>query len=185
MDFTSQFKQNVQKVINYLKEDLKSIRTGRANPSLVEKLVVEAYGGSTKLRLMELATITTEGPSALSIAPFDPSTSQEIEKSILKSSLGLSPSSQGNRILIRIPPLSAEQREKFVKIISEKIEEKKNQIRNFRDEIRKSIKTSFEKKETTEDEKFRLEKEIDSLTQEFMEEIRTIREKKETEIREV
>ncbi len=185
MDFTTQLKLNVQKVINSLREDLKSIRTGRATPSLVENLIVEAYGGSTKLRLMELATITTEGASALSIAPFDPSTVQDIEKSILKSPLGLSPAVQGSRIIIKIPPLSTEQREKFIKTAGEKIEDKKNQIRNLRDETRKSVKNSFEKKETTEDEKYRLEKEIDTITQTFFQEIETIKDKKETEIREI
>jgi ribosome recycling factor len=151
MEFTSQFKQNAQKVIESLKENLKSIRTGRATPSLVENLIVETYGGQTKLKLLELSTITTEGPAALSIVPFDPSTTQDIEKTILKSPLGLSPAVQGSRIIIRIPPLSEEQREKFIKIVAGIIEEKKVTIRNHRDETRKVIKTSFEKKETTED----------------------------------
>lgn len=185
MDTTSDFKTKSQKVIEALKEDLKTIRTGRASPSLVENLIVEAYGGSTKLKLMELATITTEGPTALSIAPFDPSILSDIEKAILKSPLGLSPAVQGSRILLRIPALSTEQREKFIKLAVEKIEDKKNQIRALRDDSRKSIKNSFEKKETTEDEKYRLEKEIDSESSLFMEEIQVIREKKEAEIKEV
>jgi len=185
MDTTSQFKINCQKVIGSLKEDLKSVRTGRASPSLVENLIVETYGGSTRLKLMELSTIVTEGPIALSITPFDPSTIQDIERATLKSPLGLSPIVQGNRIILKIPPLSIEQREKFIKTAVEKIEKKKNQIRNLRDDVRKSIKTSFEKKETTEDEKFRLEKEIDNISTQFMEEIQIVRDKKETEIREV
>lgn len=185
MDLTSQFKTNCQKVIDSLKEDLKTIRTGRASSSLVENLIVETYDGSTRLKLMELTTIVTEGPTALLINPFDPSTIQDIERAILKSPLGLSPVVQGNRIILKIPSLSTEQREKFIKTAGEKVEEKKNQIRNLRDDVRKTIKTSFEKKETTEDEKFRLEKEIDNLTQKYTEEIQTIKEKKETEIREV
>lgn len=185
MDLISEFKQKSQKIIESLKEDLKSIRTGRANPSLVENLVVETYGGTTKLKLMELSTITTEGPTALSIIPFDPSTTSDIEKSILKSPLGLSPAVQGNRIIIKIPPLSAEQREKYIKLVGEKIEERKNQIRNLRDEIRKNIKNLFEKKEITEDEKYRLEKEIDNHNSVVMKEIDNIKEKKEAEIREV
>lgn len=185
MDTTSEFKNRGQKIIESLKEDLKSIRTGRATPSLVENLVVEAYGGSTKLRLMELSTITTEGPTALIVIPFDPSVIGDIEKSILKSPLGLSPNVQGSKIILKIPSLSEEQRDKFIKLAGEKIEEKKNQVRGLRDDLRKSIKTSFEKKETTEDEKFRLEKEIDTESSQLMEEIQTLREKKEVEIREV
>jgi len=183
MDLINQFKQNAQKVIDSLKESLKSIRTGRANPSLVENLIVETYGGQTKLKLLELATITTEGSQALSITPFDPSVQLDIEKAILKSPLGLSPAVQGNRIIIKIPSLSEEQRNKYIKIVGETIEGKKNQIRNLRDEMRKSIKISFENKELTEDEKFRLEKEIDTITTQFMEEIQTVRASKEQEIR--
>ncbi len=185
MDIISQFKLDSQKVIEALKEDLKTIRTGRANPALVENLVIETYGGSTKLRLMELATITTDGPTVLVIAPYDPSTVSDIEKAILKSPLGLSPSVQGTRILLRLPPLSSEQREKYIKLVGEKIEEKRNHIRNLRDEARKMIKNLFEKKELTEDEKYRLEKEIDETNSRLMEEIKVIKEKKEIEIREI
>ncbi|PIP15268.1 ribosome recycling factor [Candidatus Roizmanbacteria bacterium CG22_combo_CG10-13_8_21_14_all_35_9] len=185
MDLILQFKQNAQKVIDSLKENLKSIRTGRANPSLIENLLVETYGGSTKLRLMELSTITTSGPSLLVIAPFDPSILADIEKAILKSPLSLSPAVQGNQIIITIPPLSAEQRDKFVKLIGSTVEQKKVNIRNQRDDIRKKIKTQFENKEISEDEKFRLEKEVDNISQRFMEEIETIKEKKINEVLEV
>lgn len=185
MDVTSEFKTNSQKTIDSLKEDLKSIRTGRATPSFVENIIVEAYNGTTKLRLMELSTITTDGPAALSIVPFDPSTLQDIERAILKSPLGMSPIVQGSRIIIKIPALSGEQREKFIKLVGEKVEERKVMIRNNRDNARRSVKNMFEKKEITEDEKFRIEKEVDTASQKFMEEIQTIRDKKEQEIREV
>lgn len=185
MDYTTNFKNQSQKIIDYLKEELKTIRTGRANPSLVENLIVETYGGSTKLKLMELSTITTNGPTELLISPFDPSTITDIEKAILKSTLNLTPNTQGQKIIIKIPPLSTEQREKYIKLVREKIEEKKNQIRNLRDQIRKSLKTDFEKKIITEDLKFKLEKEIDNLTSQLMIQIDEIRSKKEIEIREV
>jgi len=185
MDIISTFSQQANKTIQSLKEDLKSIRTGRASPSLVENLSVETYGGQTKLRLLELATIMTDGPSSLSIIPFDPSTLQDIEKAILKSPLGLTPAVQGSKIIIRIPSLNSEQREKYIKIVGEKVEEKKVTIRNQRDDVRKIIKTSFEKKEMSEDEKYRQEKEIDIQSTKFMEEINVIKENKEKEIREV
>jgi len=185
MDPLTEFKQQSQKVIEAMKEDLKSIRTGRATPSLVENLTVEAYGGQSKLRLLELATITTDGPSALSIIPFDSSVLGDIEKSILKSPLGISPIVQGNRISLKIPALSEEQREKFIKLVAQKIEERKGIIRNLRDNARKTIKTAFEKKEITEDDKFRQEKEIDVASQKFIEEIELHKDHKEAEIREV
>jgi ribosome recycling factor len=179
------FKKNSQETVLRLKEDLKSIRTGRANASLVDNIVAEVYGGQTKLKLMELATITTDGPTTIVIAPFDPSTVQDIEKSILKSPLGLSPNVQGNRILVKIPALSQEQREKMIKLVNEQIEETRNIIRNHRDNSRKIIKNNFTAKIITEDDKFRLEKEIDNLSQKTSEEIASLKEKKENEILEV
>jgi len=185
MDIVSTFTQQATKTILSLKEDLKSIRTGRASPSLVENLSVETYGGQTKLRLLELATIMTEGASSISITPYDPSVIQDIEKAILKSPLGLTPSSQGTRIVIRIPSLNTEQREKYIKVVAEKIEEKKITIRNHRDDSRRTMKNAFEKKEMSEDEKYRLEKEIDTQSTKLMEEINVIKENKEKEIMEV
>lgn len=178
-------KQSAQKSIDYLKDDLKSIRTSKANPALLENLIVETYAGQSKLRLMELSTVMTEGPYALTIAPYDPSTLSDIEKAILKSPLGISPAIQGGRILAKIPPLSQEQREKFAKLVGQKTESTRGSIRGFRDEARKKVKSMFESKEVSEDEKFRLEKEIDTATQKFTEEIQSIREKKETEIMEL
>ena len=181
----STLKSNLQQTINALKEELKGIRTGRANPAMVEDLIVEAYGGATKLRMRELATITTDGASALLIAPFDPSTIQDIEKAILKSPLGVSPVTQGTRITVRIPPMSTEQREKYAKLIGQMSEEKRNIVRNHRDEMRKKVKDELEKKLLTEDDKFRLEKEIDQMTQKANEEIATTKTLKEDEIRAV
>lgn len=179
------FQQNIAKTIQSLKEDLKLIRTGRASPAFVEDLTVETYGGQTQLKLLELATITTDGPTVLLIAPFDPSVITDIEKAILKSSLGLSPSVQGSKIMIKIPPLSEEQREKIIKVISQKVEEKKNIIRNHRDEVRRKIKSQLEQKTITEDDKFRTEKEVDNITSKNIDELQRIREAKEKEIREV
>lgn len=178
-------RNTIQVVFHHLQEELKSIRTGRASPSFVENIVVEAYGGQSKLRLLELASITTEGPSALTISPFDPSTLHDIEKSILKSPLGISPIMQAGRILVKIPPLSEEQRIKLLKLINQIVEEKRNIMRNHRDNARKQVKNALSSKEITEDDKFRIEKEIDTITQERMQDIQGMKEKKEAEIMEV
>ncbi len=185
MDLAVEFKQNYQKAINSLREELKSIRTGRASPSLVENIEVVTYGGTARLKLLELATITTDGPAALSIVPYDASVTQDIERAILTTPLGLTPAVQGSNIIIKIPALNEEQREKFIKLVATIVEEKKVQIRSARDDVRRTLKTSLEKKEISEDEKFRVEKEIDILSQKAMEEIQLIRDKKEKEIMEV
>ena len=179
------FKQQSLKTLEYLKEDIKTIRTGKANPAILEGLLVDTYGGQSKLKLLELSTIMTEGPSALSVTPYDPATLGDIEKAIQKSDLGLSASVQGNRLIVRIPPLSQEQREKYVKLVNQKNEEKRNSVRNFRDEARKKVKLQFEKKEITEDDKFRLEKDLDAETQKIMDELQRIRENKEQEIMQI
>lgn len=179
------FQQNLNKTINSLKEDLKLIRTGRASPALVEDLRVETYGGQTTLKLLELATITTEGSTSLLIAPFDPSVTPDIEKAILKSSLGLSPSVQGTKIVVKIPPLSQEQREKMIKLVSQKVEEKKSIIRNHRDEVRRKIKQQLEQKTITEDDKFRTEKEVDNVASANIEEVQKLKETKEKEVMQI
>lgn len=176
------FKKITEQTIHYLKDDLKSIRTGRASPALIEGLSVKTYGGQTTLKLMELATITTEDSSSLSIRPFDPSTQTDIEKSILKSELGLSPAIQDNAIIVKIPPLSQEQRGKYLKLLGQKIEERRIILRNHRDEARRKIKNQMEQKEINEDQKFRLEKEVDQITQNVMNQIQELREIKEKEI---
>ena len=179
------FKKKCTDSINRLKEDLKSIRTGRSNPAVLEDLIVEAYGGESKLKLQELATITTEGPSQLVVLAYDPLTIQDIEKSILKSPLGLSPITQGTRIIIRIPPLSEEQRTKLTKIINQKVEEVRVIIRNHRDEARKKVKHQAENEEITKDDRFKIEKDIDSATTKVNEELKVIKDRKDAEIMEV
>ncbi len=119
MDILNQFKQQAAKTIDSLKEELKVFRTGRATPSLVENIIVETYGGTTKLRLMELATITTEGAQTLLIVPFDTTVLSDIEKALLKSPLGASPQTQAGKIILKLPPLSSEQREKILKLVNQ------------------------------------------------------------------
>lgn len=179
---TSEFKQHLQKAVELLKEDLKTIRTGRATPALVENLPVLTYGGTTTLKLREIATITTDGPTMIVIVPFDPSTNQDIEKAIMTSAVGLSPASQGTRILVKVPALNEEQRQKFAKLAGQMVEEKKVSIRGNRDEARRKIKQQVDAKSLTEDDKFRLEKEVDDITKRTNEEIETVKEAKEAEI---
>lgn len=179
------FKQSAEKSLLYLREDLKSIRTGKINPSLIENITVQTYQGQAQLKLVELGTTAVESPTTIAITPFDPSTISDIEKALLKSPLGINPLVQNTRIIVKLPPLSQEQREKLVKLINQKTEERKNIIRGFRDEARKKIKQLFESKKITEDEKFRFDKEIDSETQRLMEELQKIRQNKEKEILEI
>jgi len=178
------FSKKADSIIEKLKEELKSVRTGAVSPALVENITVETYGGQTKLKILELAAITTAPPQSLVISPFDPSTIKDIEKALIQSqsNLGASPVVQNNQIFLKFPPLSTEQREKFAKLVNQIIENTRQKIRNLRDQERKAIKTAFEKKEITEDQKFKKEKEIDTQTQKINEIIEEIKTKKINEV---
>lgn len=184
-EIVSQFKTNVQTITQGLKEELKGIRTGRANPGMIENIQVETYNGTMKLKLLEIASITNEGNSALMILAFDPSTVSDIEKAILTSPLGINPQTEGTKIILRIPPLSQEQRLKYTKLAAQLVEDTKNKIRFARDEARKKIKRLQDDKEISEDDRYRSEKEIDQITTASNEELLTIKEHKEKEIMEV
>src|SRR3990167_2396797 len=119
----SEFKSKLENEIEKTRNELVVMKSGRANPAMVEGLMVEAYGGSTKLKLMEMATIMTEGASGLLISPFDPSAVSDLEKAILTSPLHLTPRVDGKNIHIKIPPLSEEQRRELLRTVSQKIEE--------------------------------------------------------------
>src|SRR5882672_4668523 len=106
----AQTKQKIQKVLEIIKGDLATLRTGRATPSLVESIVIAAYGGSTRLKVMELATIGASDAQTLVITPFDPSIAGEIQKGIMDANVGLTPTVDGNIMRINIPPLSEERR---------------------------------------------------------------------------
>jgi ribosome recycling factor len=175
-------KKHFDGVVLKLKDDLKIIRTSHASPALLENIEVEAYNGAMKMKLMELATITNESPTVLAVIPFDPSITQDVERAIRKSPLGLSPSTQTNKILITVPSLSDEQRGKYVKLVNEMAEASRHILRGYRDDARKKIKHAIEAKEMSEDEKFRIEKLVDDETQKANAQIEYVKDKKEKEI---
>lgn len=173
----------LSKVIDRLKRELSSIRTGKASPSLLDNIIVEIYGGQTKLKINELALITSEGPSALVINPYDPSITSDIEKAILKSPLSLTPQIKGKSIYLFLPPLSEEQRNNLQKLVGVKIEEAKKTLRNLRDNVRKKAKKMFEQKEISEDQRFHFEKVIDEEIKKHQDMIENLKEKKITELK--
>lgn len=184
MDEQTSFKTTSHNHIENLKGELKGIRTGRANPGMVESMQVAAYGG-TPMKLRDIATIMNEGATTLVVVPFDPSTTQDIEKAILASPIGINPQTEGHKIYLKIPPLSEEQRGKYLKMVSQMIEDTKNNIRRERDNLRKKIKAQLDAKTITEDDRFRTEKEIDTMTTSFMDDLQEVKDKKEKEIMEV
>ena len=172
----------MQQVVSLVVGDIGVIRTGRATASLVEGLELSLYGGSQKLKLQEVATISTPDPQSLIIDPWDKSIIGEIRQGILVANVGMNPSIDGVIIRISMPPLTTEDRDKYVKLLSTKLENGRIMIRQIRSEVMHDIKKSFEEKELTEDEKFSFEKRLQEITDEFIAKIEEVGEKKKQEL---
>lgn len=172
-------KINLQKVLDILKGDLDTIRTGRATPALVENIVIAAYGGSAKLKVMELATISAQDVSTLLITPFDASIIGEIQKGIEAANIGFKPAIDGPVLRISIPPLSTERREELIKAMRMKLENGKIMVRQARHEAMEDIKKEFEGRE---DDVKRLEKEVQKLVDDTIETIEDWGKQKEQEL---
>ncbi|MDD4859167.1 MAG: ribosome recycling factor [Dehalococcoidales bacterium] len=169
--------------VNVLREQLASIRTGRASPALVEHVKVD-YAG-TPMPLIQLAGISAPEASLLVISPWDRSTISIIEKAILKSDLGLNPSTDGNVIRIRIPSLSEERRQELIKVVHKRIEERKIIIRNLRHEAVNEVKTLEKNKEISQDDSKRAQDQLQKLTDRYIMETDKVGKDKETELMEV
>jgi ribosome recycling factor len=178
----SSLRAKMQQVVDLVVSDIASIRIGRATPSLVEDLSVLVYGGQQKLKIQELATISVLDPQTLEIEPWDKSIIGEIRQGILSSGIGLNPVISGEKIRINIPPLTTEDREKYLKLLSAKLESGRVMIRQIRAGFLKEIQRSFEEKEISEDEKFREEKRLQEITDEFIAKINDQGEKKKEEL---
>lgn len=173
----------MSKALDALSEDLSSIRTGRATSALVENVVISAYGGAQRLKVNELASITVPDTQTLVIEPWDKSIIGEIKQGILAANIGMNPSIDGELIRISMPPLTGEDRERYIKLLHTKLENAKVIVRQVRGDINKDIKTQFEKKEITEDDKFEFEKKLQELTDEFIAKIDERGRAKEEELR--
>lgn len=180
-----QIRQKMQQALDVLKEDLAGVRTGRATSALVENLIVSVYGGAQRLKVMEVASITVPDPNQIIIEPWDKSIMGDIRKGIEAANVSLSPSIDGEKIRIVIPPMTTEDREKYVKLLSQKLENARIMIRQIRGDGMQDIKKAFEEKELSEDERDRQEKQLQSITDEFTGKIEEMGEKKEQDLRTV
>lgn len=177
--------EEMQKAVEDFKSELGSVRTGRATSTLVEDIEVEAYGGAQALRVQELANIGIPDPQTIVIDPWDKSVIGEIKKGIEAANVGLNPNIDGEIIRISIPPMTGEDRERLVKLLNTKIENAKIAIRQIRGDAMKAAKRREEENEISEDERHLAEKEIQKLTDEFVEKIDELGEKKREELLQV
>lgn len=181
---TPQLKIRMQKAIDSVRQDFATVRTGKASPSLVENIVIKAYGGTTPLRVMELATIHVQDVHTLVLTPFDHSVISEIERGISDAKVGINPIVDGNFLRINLPPLSEERRMEFVKLIKQKAEAGKVMIRQARHDGMEDAK-KLENKEISEDEVVRIEKEVQRLTDSFIVQLDELAAQKEEELMKV
>lgn len=172
--------EELNKATEYFKKDISSLRTGRANASVLDNVFVDAY--EAKNPLSSVASISVADARCLLIAPWDKSISKNIEKALVEADLGLSIVNEGDKIRATVPMMTEENRRDLVKTLNEKTEKAKVSIRQLRDEIKASIEEAAGAKEFGEDDKFRYIREMEDVIAKKNDEIKEIRDKKEKDI---
>ncbi len=157
--------ERMEKAITHLKERLGGIRTGRANPGLVDSLKVNVYGSPTPMK--QIASVSVPEPTQIVIRPYDPTVIKDIEKAIVASPLGFNPQNDGRLIRITIPALSTEVRRNMVTQIKELTEEAKVSIRNIRRDANKSAEQAQKDKDLSEDERDDVKDKVQELTKKY------------------
>ncbi len=169
--------------VDYFKSDIAQVRTGRANPSLIEDLPVEAYGSTMKVK--ELGTISVPEPQLIVVSPWDTSVLSAIDKAIRNSDLKLNPVSAEGVLRIPIPPLSEERREEFAKLVNTKTETARQSVRNIRQDALKIIDKMFSDKQIGEDEKFTKREEVEKMVKDATNQINELSDAKKDQILEI
>lgn len=181
MAYTFQvFTSRAKEVQDWLAKEFSGLRSGRATPAILDGVLVESYG--TRLPVKHVAVIALEDPRTLRITPFDAAMTKEIEKAIAATNLGLSVSADEGGVRAHFPELTAERRASFIKVAKEKLESARVTLRQQRDEVVKDIATKEKAGGMGEDEKFRLKKELDKLTEGENKKLQEAFERKEKEI---
>jgi len=179
-DLLMDTEERMQGVIEATKKELAAVRTGRANPALLNKVIVDYYGTPTPLN--QLATITAPDARLLVVQPWDKNSIKDVEKAIIKSGLGLTPNVDGNTIRLPIPQLTEERRKDLVKMIRKDVEDKRIAIRNIRRDSNDKLKASEKNGELPEDDSRRTQDEVQKLTDKYIAEVDRLLAAKEEEI---
>lgn len=178
---TNPYESRMDQALARFDDEAKKIRTGRANPGMLDGIMVEAYG--TKMPLNQTATITVPEPQLLQITPFDPTNLQAVAKAIREDqTLGLNPSDDGRVVRVTIPALTTERRQQIAKQLGEKVEECRIALRNVRHDALKDAKVKKDAKELSEDDVKRVEKALDDSMQKVQAKLDAAAKAKEQEI---
>lgn len=183
-DIVASAEPKMKAALKHLSEELASIRTGRAQASLIENINIEVYGQTQPLRA--LANISTPDAKSLTITPWDPGSASAIEKALAEDqSLGVNPVNDGKNIHLNIPPMTSERREQIVKTLGEKAEETKISLRNGRHEAQDAAKDAKKSGDISEDDYHRIEKELNQMIEKHQQEIDEMVESKKQEVTEI
>jgi len=182
-DVMKESRAKMDKALEVLKKNFAAVRTGRANPALLDHVTVDYYGAPTPLK--QLASISVPEPRMLLITPYDKNSAPNIEKAILTSDLGINPRRDAGVLRLVLPEPSEERRKELVKVIKKESEDSKIAIRNVRREANDSLKKQKNEKKITEDDEKTLDKKVQDLTNKHIAEIDTLLKDKEKEIMEV
>ena len=182
-DLKKNTESRMSKSVDSFNESLQSIRAGRANTSLLDKIYVDYYGQQSPLN--QVASLSAPEPRLLAIQPWDATLIPEIEKAIQKSDLGITPSNDGKIIRLVIPQLTEERRKDLTKLVGKYSEEAKVSIRNIRRDAMEDVKKAEKAKEISEDDKITYEEDIQKLTDKYIKEVDKVAENKEKELMEI
>jgi ribosome recycling factor len=174
--------KRMRKALEALKSDLRTIRTGRASPALLERVMVNYYGQPTPLN--QLAVISAPEPTLLVVRPYDPESLEEVERAILKSDVGLTPSNDGRIIRLPIPRLTEERREELAKVVRQRVEEGKVALRNVRRDALEDLREFEKEKLISEDQFYRAKDKLQDLIDRYTEKMEEISTRKQREIME-
>lgn len=176
----SELKSKLEKTIEYLQGELSKVRTGRASPSMLEEVKVNAYG--SKMSIKELGSISVVDAQNMIIAPWDKTLIDSIVKSIREGELNLNPFKDGDIVRVPVPDLTEERRKELAKVVATKVEEVRNSIRSIRQDVMKDIDVAFTNKEISEDEKFSKKEDVEELVKSYTEKATSAGESKKNEL---
>ena len=178
-----QHRGEFQAAVDFLINDLVTVRTGRANAALVDRILVENYGAMTPIQ--HVASISVPDARTILISPWDKGALKEIEKAIVAANLGINPVNDGVAVRLSMPMMTEEVRKAQVKMVGQKVEQAKISLRGLRDKIKDEVISQEKAKEITEDDRYSLLEELDAVTKEYSGEVEQIGKAKETEIMEI
>ena len=180
---TKAFEEKMKSAVEHLERELKTVRAGRANPGVLDKVTVDYYGSPTPIQ--QIAAIASPDPRQLVITPWDGTALKPIERAIQESDLGINPQNDGKSIRLNFPQLTEERRKELVKQIHKYSETGKVAIRNIRRDAMDKFKAQKKKSEITEDDLKIIEKDLQKLTDDYIKEVERIADEKEKELMEI